>query len=168
MAKKISNGINPDQLDRLIKDLGVRVRLYKSTICPNIKSIESMDHDLNCKLCNNNMIDFCPTETIALFQQQELTEQFKHIGTFSLDEVQVTFLAGITLQTFAKVELLDFEEDFYELVHRQVGSDIDVLKYKACSIDGLFEVDKVANKIISYERDSDFKINVDGNIEWLT
>ena len=66
MAKKVTQGINVDRLDQLIKDLGVRVRLYKSTLAPNMKSLESMDQDLNDRASNNNMVDFDCIETVVL------------------------------------------------------------------------------------------------------
>ena len=163
-TRKLSKGINVDKLDQLVKDLGVRVRLYKSTLIPNMTSLESMDQDLNSSVGNNNMIDFDPTETIAMFQQQDLMEQFKVHGTFHLDEVLVSFLSGQTLAPFAKIEILDFEEDFYELVQRQEGTDIDNLKYAAtCSI-GVFTA--TTNSIERYYEGTDYKINQDGNIEW--
>lgn len=162
---RLSNGIDPSKLDQEITDLGVRVRLYKSTLCPNMKSLESLDHDINCAVCNHNMIDFCPKETIAIFQQQTLAEQFKVQGTFYIDEIQVTFLSGETLQPFARVELLDFSEDFYELIQRQVATDIDRLKYPACSVLAIFVVR--GNLKIEYHFGTDFITDVNGDIKWI-
>jgi hypothetical protein len=163
---KLSNGISPDRLDQLIKDLGVRVRVFRSTICPNITSLETLDHDINCTVCNNSMIDFCPQETIALFQQQDLTQQFKVQGTFHLDEIMVTFLAGQTLQHYTRVELLDFAEDFYELVQRQEGTLIDRLKYPACCVSGVFTVESGVK--VQYHFGTDFEISVNGDIKWIS
>lgn len=168
MAKrKTTQGINVDRLDQMIKDLGIRVRLFKSTICPNMQSIESFDHDLNCKICKNNMIDFAPKCTVALFQQQELMEQFKLQGTFHIDEAMVSFLSGETLFPFARVELLDFKEDFTELVQRQEGTSIDVLKYPACEVLGLFDATDSTTKE-EYHFGTDFRLDVNGNVEWLS
>ena len=123
---KLTNGIDVDRLDQLILDLGVRIKLYKSTLAPNMTSLESMDQDLNDNKSQNNVIDFDCVETIALFQQQSLTEQFKIQGTFHIDEVLITFLSGQTLAPLAKIEVLDFEEDFYELVQRQARTEVRV------------------------------------------
>lgn len=169
MAKvKTTKGIDVDRLDQLVKDLGVRARVYKSTLCPNLSSMESMDHSINCKLCDNNMIDFDCIETLVMFQQQDLKEQFKLQGTFHIDEVFATFLSGLTLQTFTKVEILDFEEDFYQLVQRQEGSNFDSLKYKACSVLGIFSIDKSGPTpvIERYYEEADFRVT-DGRIEWI-
>jgi hypothetical protein len=165
-GKKLTNGLNIARLDQLILDLGVRVRVWKSTLCPNLKSLESMDHSVNCQLCSNNMIDFCPTETMALFQQQELIEQYKLQGTFHMDEILVTFKSGTTLQHYSKVELLDFTEDFFELIVRQEGSDIDVLKYPAKEVLGAFAAVNNTTKE-RYYVGTDFEIDVNGNIKWI-
>lgn len=164
MARRTTNGIDVTRLNQEILDLGVRVKVYKSTLCPNMKSLESHDHNINCKLCSNQMIDFCPTETIAIFQQQVLTEQFKVSGTFHVDEVMVSFLAGVTLFTYARVDLLDFQEDFTELVQRQVGTNVDTLKYKACEVLGLFS--EVSGARVQYHFGTDFDLDENGSVKW--
>jgi hypothetical protein len=128
-------------------------------------SLETVDHDINCKLCNNNMIDFDPTETLALFQQQELVEQFKVQGTFNMDEIAVSFLSGTTLQIYSRIELLDFAEDFYELIVRQEGTTTDLLKYKACNILGVF-TKGAGNTQVRYHQGSDFEVDINGSINW--
>lgn len=165
-GRRLTQGVEVDQLDRLIKDLGVRVRIYKSTLCPNLTSLESMDHDINCSLCNNNMIDFCPVETIAMFQQQHLAEAFKIQGTFDINEILVTFRSGITLQTYARIELLDFKEDFYELIQKQTG-DTDLLKYPACEVLGLFTIEGSPKKVVEYHEGIDFNLDLNGSVKWI-
>jgi hypothetical protein len=114
------------------------------------------------------MIDFDCVETIALFQQQTMFEQFKIVGTFDIEEVLVTFLAGTIIAPLAKIELLDFVEDFYELIPRQIGTDIDFLKYKACDILGVFTYNKSTKTTKRYHKDVDFEINQEGNIKWIS
>lgn len=167
MAKKTTQGVDVDRLDQLIKDLGVRVKVWKSSVCPNVQSLESLDHDVNCTECNNNMIDFDPVDTIAMFQQQDFHESFKVMGTFHVDEVLVSFLSGITLQRFTRVELLDFEEDFFELVQRQdqATTNIDVLKYPACRVLGIFAIRNGVRE--RFHEGADFTLDQDGNIKWV-
>ncbi len=167
MAKKVTQGINVDRLDQLIKDLGVRVRLYKSTLAPNMKSLESMDQDLNDRASNNNMVDFDCIETVVLFQQHQLAEQFNLQGTFHVNEVMVSFLSGLTIAPMAKIELLDFEESFYELIQRQEGKNIDILKYNACAIDAVFTYDRTLKEYERYLSGTDF-IQENGNIKWIS
>jgi hypothetical protein len=165
MSKPLTSGVNVDRLDQLIKDLGVRVRVWKSTVCPNFKSLESLDHDVNCNLCSNNMIDFDCRETLALFQQQDLVEQFKLQGTFNMDELLVSFMAGVTLHIYSKIELLDFAEDFYEAVQRQENGDIDVLKYPACDVLAVFTAED-SNTQTRYYQGNDFTLDQNGSIKW--
>ena len=162
--KRLTEGLDPTRLDQLVKDLGIRVRLFKSTVCPNMKSIESLDHDINCQICNHNMIDFDCKETVALFQQQSLQQPFMTQGTFSIDEVQATFLSSETLQHYARIELIDFAEDFFELIERQSSGATDRLKYPACSVLAVFVVRAGVKK--RFYEGADFKIDVNGDIEW--
>lgn len=165
--KKLTQGMNVDRLDQLVKDLGVRIKLYRSTVCPNVKSLESLDHDVNCKICNNNMVDFAPVETLGLFQQQDFLELFKVQGTFNTDEVMVTFLSGYTLQQYTRVDLLDFKEDFFELVQRQFfgSTPVDVLKYRACEVTGVFVIRN--GVLIEFHCGADFALDVNGSVKWL-
>lgn len=167
MSRRLTNGIDVDRLDQLIKDLGVRIRLYKSTLAPNMNSLESMDQDLNDNTSDHNMVDFDCVETVALLQQQDLVDQFKVQGTFHIDEILITFLSGQTTAPFAKIELLDFQEDFYELLQRQVGTSIDRLKYKACSVLGIFSYNKTTKEYIRYYYGTDFTLQ-DGDVKWLS
>jgi len=169
MAKRLTDGINVEKLNQEVKDLGVRIRVWRSTVCPNLKSIESMDHDVNCTVCNNNMIDFGCFESVGLIQQQDLVEQFKVTGQFSMDESTMTFLSDVTLHVFAKIQILDFTEDFWELVQRQdtpmAGPATDRLKYAACDVLGCFTV--VNDVKTEYYKDVDFKIDQNGDIQWV-
>lgn len=166
MSKRLTQGIDVDKLNQEIQDLGVRIRASKATLCPNIKSLESMDHDINCTICNNNMIDFGCKETIGMIQQQDLVEKFKIQGTFSMDEVLMTFPSDISLHIFSKIELLDFAEDFFELVQRQEGTLTDRLKYPACKILGLFTV--AGNIKTEYHEGADFQVDTNGDLKWLS
>jgi hypothetical protein len=166
LARKTTQGIDVDRLDQEISDLGVRVLVYKSTACPNMTSLESSDHDINCNVCSGMMIDFCPEETLALFQQQSLTEQFKIQGTFHMDEIMVTFKSGLTLTNYSRVDLLDFKEDFNELIQRQEGTNIDNLKYRAKDVLGLFTVTNNVKK--EYHFGTDFVLDSEGRIEWVS
>ena len=166
MAKRLTDGIDVGKLNQEVKDLGVRIRVWRSTVCPNMKSIESMDHDINCTVCNNNMIDFGCFESVGMIQQQDLVEQFKLTGTFSMDEALMTFLSGVTLHIFAKIEILDFTEDFFALIQRQEAPNTnDKLKYAACKVLAVFTV--LNNVKTEYYEGSDFKIDQNGNIQWV-
>lgn len=167
MARKLTQGVEVDKLDALVRDLGVRVRIWRSTIMPNMTSLESLDQDINEKISDYNMLDFDCRETIAMFQQQELVKQFEVLGTFHIDEVMATFLSGITLVPYTKVEVLDFQEDFTELIQRQIGTDIDRLKYSAACIIGVFTHDKVNQTVQRYHENADYVLSSTGDIKWI-
>lgn len=173
MAKRLTDGINVEKLNQEIKDLGVRIRVWRATLCPNgIKSLESLDHNINCTVCNNSMIDFGCFESTGMIQQQDLVEQFKVTGTFSMDEVLMTFLSEVTLHMFAKIQILDFTEDFFEMIVRQDTVTVptpqpqtDRLKYPACEVLGLFTVTNNVRE--EYHQGVDFKIDQNGDIQWI-
>ncbi len=166
MAKRLTDGIDAERLNQEVKDLGVRIKVWRSTVCPNMKSLESFDHDVNCTVCNNNMVDFGCFESVGMIQQQDLIEQFKVTGVFSMDESAMTFLSEVTLHIFAKVQILDFTEDFFELVQRQEApATTDRLKYAACKVLGLFTVEN--NVRTEYYEGVDFEIDVNGDVKWI-
>jgi hypothetical protein len=69
-------------------------------------------------------------------------------------------------QAYSKIELLDFVEDFHELIQRQEGKDTDLLKYKACSVLGLFTIEN--DEIKEYHFGTDFTIDQNGSIQWIS
>lgn len=152
----LRKNLNPDDFDLLVKTHGVRVKFYKTTLCPNVKKIDTAEHEIDCSLCNNSLfIDYHPKEGWAYFQTQELKKMFNMDGTFDDQMVLASFVRGMYLQYFAKVELLDFTSNYYELIQRQVGT-VDRLKYMAFDI-GLL-VDKNG---VEYQYQKDFKITPD-------
>jgi len=70
------------------------------------------------------------------------------------------------LQMFSRIELIDFAEDFYELIVRQEGTDIDRLKYPACEVLGLF-VKAGSNTAERFHYGTDFVLDVNGDVQWI-
>lgn len=112
------------------------------------------------------MLDFSPRETLALFQQQTLQQQFNVQGTFHIDEIIVTFLSSESLHHYARVDLLDFAEDFFELVQRQEATAIDRLKYSACKVLGAFVIR--SNARVEFYFGTDFELDVNGDVRWIS
>ena len=160
----LTQGIDVTRLDQLVLDLGVRVCVYKSTLCPNLTSLESDDHDINCTVCSKRMVDFAPVSTMALFQQQQLNEFFKVQGTHHQDEIMVTFLSGMSISPMARIDLVDFQQDFFELVQRRENSDTDILKYQAKCVTGVFTVSNNVKE--EFHFGTDFSIDPNGCIQW--
>lgn len=153
--------LEPVRFDALIEGQGVRVFTYSTLICPNIKKIDTGEHEIDCRLCNGtNFIDRSPIESWAFIQNQSLNRSFNTDGTFDDQTVSATFQIGTELQYFAKVELRDFTTNYYELIQRGEG-DIDRLKYAAFKINHV--IDKHGNE---YESPKSFGLS-GGDIKWI-
>lgn len=154
--------LSPEKYEALIKQQGVRVRVWRSATCPNVKDISSAQHEIDCKICNggHGFVDVLPIETIAVIQNQALEKLQNVEGVLDGNTVAATFQLGVELQYFTLVELCDFTDIFYQLVKRQRGA-IDVLNYKACRVN--FVMDSSGKM---YQQDSDFILDENGCIKW--
>lgn len=152
----------PENFDKLITQQGVRVRVYRTMLCPNVKSIDGGEHEIDCKICTrgNGFVDTNPYETMAVIQSQELEKVARAEGYWDGNSVAATFARGIELQYFTLVELMDFTDIFFERVKRQQGS-VDVLKYKACRVNVVMD-----SRGKTYLADADFDLDVNGSIRW--
>lgn len=156
--------LNPEDFDKLIETHGVRINAYKTVLCPNVKKVDTMEHEIDCTLCNGNLfVDRYPTEGYVFLQSQKIEKMFNVEGVFDDQMVLGSFVRGLYLQYFAKIELLDFTTTFYEIIQRQIGN-IDRLKYKALLVN--YILDKNG---IEYQQDKDFIITTDTkDIQWLS
>jgi hypothetical protein len=154
--------LDPATLDRLILDQGIRVRVFRTALCPNVKSIDSAEHNIDCKLCNQTgFLDALPNDTWAFFQGLDFKKNPNEDGFYDGNTLSATFLAGIELQYYTLVELTDFTDIFYELIKRQEGL-VDVLKYRTKKVNML--VDQTGK---SYFPTSDFILDANGSISWI-
>ncbi len=162
--------LDPAQFNALIAEYGIRLLHEKVTLCPNYRGeFDSNVHILDCPLCNgSNFIHFDPQEIWGFFQQNQLAENFLTQGWWDRGtalltvptHIETTAEHPIYINYFDRITILDFEERFYEMIHKSQG-DIDKLKYEALSIQFL----RTANK--EYKVDRDFTID-GGNIRWLS
>ena len=154
--------LNPDDYDSLIATKGVRVRVFTTFPCPNIKKIDSAEHEINCPLCHGDgFIDVNPIESIAFLQTQTLQKTFGPEGVWDDQRIAATFVSGMELQYFSKIQLLDFTTLFYEYIQRQQG-DVDRLKYSAFKINYIMDQDGV-----SYFIDKDCTLDQNGDVKWI-
>lgn len=148
--------------DTLINQKGANVKVYRSMYCPNVKSIDGGEHEIDCQLCNGSgYIDLDPIPMKAFIQTQDLEKMEGAAGYHDGNTVLATFPIGVELQYFTRVELCDFTDIYYQRVIRKAGDNVDVLKYKACRVNAI--VDK---NNLRYEQNSDFNINPNGDIIW--
>lgn len=156
--------LRPADFDKLLEQKGVRIKVFRTMYCPNVKSSDGAEHEIDCTLCNGmNYIDIDCIDCKALLQNQDLQRTMTEGGDFDGNTVLMTFPIGIELQYFARIELTDFTENYYQRVMRKEGSLTDVLKYKACRVNAL--VDKDGNK---YYQQQDFDLDQNGNLKWLS
>lgn len=150
----------------LIENQGVRVKVYRSMLCPRVKSVDGREHDISCPLCYGaQFIDRYPIETKAIISSQTESTQTggpQKEGFVDGNTVNATFAFGVDPQYFTLIELCDFTEGFYQRIQKQVGSE-DLLRYPARKINLLVDYDGK-----EYREGQDFKISVDGNVLWCS
>ena len=157
------SSLDPVAFDNLIKSHGVRVKVYRTMYCPNVKSVDGGEHEINCEQCNGSgFIDVHPIQTVAYIQNQGYESNFNAEGHSDGNTVSSTFLGGIELQYFTRIDLLDFTEPFFERLLRN-DTNIDFLKYSAARVNVV--IDSSNNE---YYQGVDFKLDVNGNIQWNT
>jgi len=154
----------PEEFDRLIKQKGIVAKIYRTTYCPNVKSVDGAEHEIDCELCNGSgFIDLDPICTHVFIQTQELDKMPQIEGFVDGNTVLMTFPIGVEIQYFTKIELHDFTDIFPQRVLRKPQSLTDVLKYPSCRVNVL--IDKNGKR---YYQDQDFALDHNGNIKWLT
>jgi hypothetical protein len=154
----------PGDFDRLIKQKGAMCKVFRTTFCPNVKSVDGAEHEIDCTICNGSgFIDLDPICTYVYIQAQELDKLPNIEGLVDGNTVMMTFPIGVELQYFTKVELHDFTDIFPQRVMRKPGSLVDVLKYSACRVNVLIGKDGTR-----YYQELDFTLDLNGNILWLT
>lgn len=153
---------DPKAFEQLLKEKGVRVRVYRTVFCPNVKSIDGAEHNIDCQLCNGSgFLDTRPIDTVAFIQNQGLEKMQFAEGMVDGNSVAASFPTGVELQYFTLVELEDFTEIYFQRVKRQEG-DVDVLKYRAHSVNLCIDQNG-----IEYFQDNDFKLDPNGSIRWI-
>lgn len=153
--------LKPPAFDRLIKQHGVQVHVHRTMYCPNVKSIDGGEHEIDCPMCNGSgFMDVKPLKVFAFIQNQTLEQRHGVEGFADGNTVAITFPIGVELQYFTLIELCDHSEIFFQKVVRSEGTN-DVLKYKALRVNVL--IDKSG---VEYTQGLDFVLNDLGNIVW--
>jgi hypothetical protein len=154
--------LKPDEFDRLIKQKGVIARVFRTTYCPNVKSVDGAEHEIDCTICNGSgFIDLDPICCHVFIQTQELDKLPNIEGFVDGNTVLITFPIGVEIQYFTKIELHDFTDIFPQRVLRKRGDLTDVLKYSACRVNLLIGKDGTR-----YYDGIDFRLDLNGNIRW--
>lgn len=155
--------LDPAKFDLLIQQKGVVAKIYRTLYCPNVKSVDGAEHEIDCELCNGSgFIDVDPICCYVFIQHQELHELPNIEGFVDGNTVLISFPIGVEVQYFTRIELHDFKDIFPQRVMRKPGSLIDVLKFPACIVNVLLDKNNVR-----YYQDQDFALDNNGNIKWL-
>ena len=153
--------LTPADFERLISEKGVRVRVFRTVFCPNVKSIDGAEHNIDCKLCNGSgYLDRHPLETMAFLQAISSKMERTPAGLLDGNSLSATFPAGVELNYFTLVQLLDFTEPFMQRIKRSTGM-VDTLKYKATHVNFIVE-----SSGKEYHQETDYALDPNGNIAW--
>lgn len=169
-AKKYSPDLSPakgktnlriDDFDDFVKQHGVPVKIFRTLLCPNVKSVDGAEHEIDCEVCKGSgFLDTKPLCTLAFIQSVENSTEHFSEGYYDGNTILVTFPQGIELQYFTLMKITDESDIFTERVVRS-GGNIDVLKYVAFVIHVL--IDKNGQE---YYQGNDFNV-CEGNIDWI-
>lgn len=153
--------LGPDAFDRFLNQKGVWVKVFRTTYCPNVKSIDGAHHNIDCPLCNGSgFYDAKPICIKATINSQNKDTPDSVAGYVDDNEVLMTFPIGIELQYFTLIELRDFSDIYTQRVARSYG-DIDQLKFKALRVNML-----VDQNGIEYTEGTDFCLTSLGQVNW--
>ena len=165
--RQVPADIRVKDLNTLIYHQGVRVKVYQTLFCPNLKSIDGKEHNIDCQVCQGlNFIDLNPIETHAFIQGQsrEVLFEANNTGTnFEEQTVLASFIGGIEISYYTRIELVDYAEIYKQLVQRQPFGDIDRLHFKAVKMDAIIDQNGV-----QYFENTDFVLDRNGDIQWLS
>lgn len=161
--------LDVNKFNALIYQYGIRILHEKATICPNyLGAISSQQHDTNCTICDNSYFFHDPKKVLGYFSTNEMVRNYFRGGFWEHGSALLTVPSfyennpddQVYVSLNDRFTLLDFEDRFYEAIHHNVGN-VDKLRYKAIKILML----RTAKQI--YEENRHFKLNENGDIEWL-
>lgn len=154
--------LKPQDFNTLILQKGINVCVFRSMYCPNVKSADGAEHEIDCPLCNGSgYVDTDGIDCKAFIQNQDLDKLITQGGDWDGNTVLMTFPTGIELQYYTKIIVKDFTDLYYQRVLRNPDSLTDILKYKCCRANVLMDSNGV-----KYYVGADFNLDQNGNIIW--
>lgn len=166
--------LDPIGFEQLIRNRGLRWKHEKGAICPAVKDLETLEHDPNCRKCENGYLFFNPVEVMGTFESNKLEKMYEIQGTWTVGEAITTFAsyldgpngepglgAMVDFQQGDKLTCLDYSFTWQELVeYSLLGTDR--LRYPALHVDFLADTER------TYALNTDFEITPEGNIKWVS
>lgn len=165
--------LNPAKFNALANQYGVKILHEKASICPNFQGpISSQQHDPNCTICEGSFVYYDPRTFVGFFSTNEMVRNYLRGGFWENGSAMLTTPSyydqdpnkeddQVYISFFDKMTLVDFEDRFYELIHKSEDS-VDKLRYKAIKI--LF----VRTKNKEYLPERHFVLNENGDINWVS
>lgn len=153
-----------DEIDSMIEDQGVYVKITPSMVCPNRTSVTDTNHPAACTVCGGNSALDLPAHAIedwVLITSIDKELMFNVPGMFNLKDAKITVRsrAGIKIDYWYKIEVLDHTSIFNELVRRNT-TGTDKLRYASAqdieTIAGIYLVDHAG---IEWAYNTDFTIS---------
>ena len=161
--------LNVPELDNLIDDQGIRLRIVPSLLCPNRTDLSGTNHHLDCEVCNGNeAVDLESEcfETFGAIQSIRHEKTFEISGIWDEKDATVTLKSEDRIYYWYKIIVLDFASIFNELVKRD-DDDTDKLRYPPNrSCDTPFHL--VDSSGIVYKPGVDYRVSKDQYIKWTT
>lgn len=164
--------LEPQDFDRLLQHQGTRVRITPAILCPrrtgtNIDET-SLNHDLNCPLCDQQIIDLddLAVEDWAFIQGITIDKTFDPQQRYDVKDAFISTRAHLRLAYWYKIEIIDFGSMFNELILR-TADDQDHLRYPAIDPEDGSIFHLVDNDGTKFVKGTDFNI-VGQDIVWLT
>lgn len=150
--------------DALIEQKGTNLMVYRTMYCPNVKSVDGAEHEIDCPLCNGSgFLDRNPIASKGFIQNQDLERLLDGAaGQHDGNSVLISFPIGVELQYFTLIELCDHTQIYYQRVMRKPGTNVDVLKFKACRVNMV--VDSTG---MEYYQGQDYVLDPNGSIKWI-
>jgi len=161
--------LDVSELDNLIDDQGIRLRIVPSILCPNRDTLEGTNHHLDCTVCNGDeavdVVDEC-FETFGAIQSIRHEKKLEVQGIWDEKDATLTLQSKDRIYFWYKVIVLDFASIYNELIKKD-DDDTDKLRYPPNrSCDTPYHLIDSENK--SYRKGVDYRIINETFLKWLT
>lgn len=170
--------LDPVGFEQLVRNRGIRFRLFKHLPCPNVRDNDDQYHDPNCEKCDNGFLYFDAGIIWATFSGNALKNLYQVEGIWAVGEAAVTFAAyydkvnapmpvpdyerPVSISEMDKVISLDYTVAFSERLEHSFATGVDHLRYPATSVDYAATVNH------EFKPGTDFVITEEGYIQWIT
>jgi hypothetical protein len=160
--------LNLDEINNLVEDQGILVKVTPALLCPAITDLESYNHDLDCTLCDNQIIDLDAQSytSWAVVQGIHHDKRFEADGVLDLKDVQITLKSNSRINYWYKIEVLDFTSTYNQLVKRSSTGDFDRTRYQPIEA-SMTPFHLVGRDGIYYVKGVDYTVGVHG-IDWIS